>query len=151
MGSFNNLTLLAQNAAIYQYDQSAKVFVLGLLFIFALIYLWVWRKKQEKTSFLSIMWFRLFASVLSWIYLVTFPLHIIYLAPQIDFWEFYTTYFVLIYSVFGALFVFLASIDVLLGGLRLFWYVTGLGKNVEKADPMQRTFNKEVRRWIKKP
>lgn len=151
MGSFANLTATMQNVAVYEYDQSAKVFILGLLFIFSVIYLWVWRRNQEPTSFFSIRWFRVFGTILSWIYLVTFPLHVIYLAPQVDFWDFFTTYFVLIYSLFGAFFVFLVSIDVILGGWRLFQYFTGLGKPIEKVDPQQKIFNKEVKKWIKKP
>lgn len=81
--SFSNLSPIAQNILMVQFEFFGKIFLLGF-FLVAAIYFIFKHKNQDDTPYLLLALVRTWVFALSWIYIFFFPLFIIFLYPQIS-------------------------------------------------------------------
>lgn len=82
--SFSNLPQVTQDILMVQFEFFGKIFLIGFFFMLAVMYVFVWKKKQQETPYMLVALFRTIFYALSWVYMYFTPLFLIYLYPQVS-------------------------------------------------------------------
>lgn len=83
--TFGNLTTEMQNLVLLQYSFTFKSVILFGGLIFAVFYLFYWKKEREMpTPFFSVGIMRSIITIISWLTLILFPLLLLLLNPQYE-------------------------------------------------------------------
>jgi magnesium-transporting ATPase (P-type) len=83
--TFANLTAEMQNLVLIQYSFMFKSVILFGGLIFAVFYLFYWKKEKElPTPFFSVGIMRSIITILSWLTLILFPLLLLLLNPEYE-------------------------------------------------------------------
>lgn len=81
--TFSNLTQTTQDLLLVEYSFFYKFVVLFGAFIFALFYLFYWKKEKEQpTPFYTVGVIRIILTCVSWVSIVLFPLILLLLSPD---------------------------------------------------------------------
>lgn len=131
----------AQNIILLQNEIRLKFVVFVVFISLAILYLSVLKKKQEKTKEMHVVVSRMLLDAYSWMMLVTSPLMVIVLLPQIAFTKFYSLFFAL-YGAWFMLFLLMASADVFRWGIPVLLKRFGLDMDDPEVDRIMRKYFK---------
>lgn len=99
---FENLPGNAQEFILYSTLQNMKVFLIATIIILSAMYLFVWKKGEKKTAFWAVGISRFFASLVAYVTLITSPLMMLFISPEVSFW--------VPFALYGSLYLVTATI-----------------------------------------
>lgn len=82
MAGYDSLPSVTQDLIMVQFEFFGKLFLLGFFLVFALLYIFKWRREQKETPYILVALARVAVYSLSIIYVFFIPLFIVYLYPQ---------------------------------------------------------------------
>ena len=142
--SFSTLSGVAQKYISYFAMSNLKVFFVFMLIILSASYLFIFKRNEKPTPSLMFLILRIIITSLSFVILVTSPLFIFLLYPEVSFYKIFTP-FIVLYVPFMLIALILFFIDFLRVG------VAGvLAKNgFNIGDPKARKIYEELQRLFR--
>lgn len=141
--TFKSLTTELQTILIYNYEVFIRLFWICLVIGISAIYLFYFKKKEDKTPFFSVIVSRLFMTAFSFISLIFSPLMFLGLSPELNAWDYITPYFWFYIIILITYFIGL-NWDLIRFGIPVLLQKAGLDMDDEEVDLALRKY----RRWI---